>query len=150
MATTITISKAYVDSFNNVRLTFAETLPAVRFDAVKKVAEEVQVSEISISFRAVLAQLLEVRPELADWYGQIRFAREEKRPAMLAAFVRLITNGSSWDIEPNHHSAGETFEDGTVARYDGYTYRIVSATFADAVEAKLQPKSVEDDIAMFA
>ena len=68
---------------------------------------------------------------------------------MMSAFVRIITNGATWDVEPKKHSAGEQFEDGTVARYDGYTYHIASATFADAVEVKLQPKSVEDDLAMF-
>lgn len=146
---TITISKAYVDSFGNLKLAFAEELPAIQYDAVKKEASEVAVHEIAMHFRAVIAQLIEVRPELADIYNQIKFAKADKAPAMMSAFVRLITTGASWDVEPKKHSAGEQFEDGTVARYDGYTYHIVSATFADAVEVKLQPKSVEDDLAMF-
>jgi len=146
---TITISKAYVDSFGNLKLAFAEELPAIHYDAVSKSASEVAVHEIAIHFRAVIAQLLEARPELADVYNQIKFAKADKAPAMMSAFVRLITTGATWDVEPKKHSAGEQFEDGTVARYDGYTYSIASATFADAVEAKLQPKSIEDDLAMF-
>ena len=135
MATTITITKAYVDAYNAMRLSFAENLPAIRFNEQTNTAEEVEVNEIGISFRAVIAQ--------------IRFAKDDKRAAMLSAFVRLITKDASWEVEAKRHSAGETFEDGNIARYDGYTYNIVGVTFAPAVEAKVKPKSVEDDLAMF-
>lgn len=149
MATTITITKAYVDAYNAMRLTFAENLPAIRFNEQTNTAEEVEVNEIGISFRAVIAQIISVRPEIADMYAQIRFANDDKRAAMLSAFVRLITKDASWEVEAKRHSAGETFEDGNIARYDGYTYNIVGVTFAPMVEAKVKPKSVEDDLAMF-
>lgn len=149
MANTITVTNAYVGSFGNLVMKFAETLPAIKYDAVTKETSEVEVNEINISLRAFVGQLVEARPEVAELYSQVKLARDEKKPALMSAFIRLMTNGATYDIDPVRHSAGETFEDGTVARYDGYTYHIAAARFADAVEAKLQPKSVEDDLAMF-
>lgn len=146
---TITISKAYVDSFRNLKLAFAEELPAIQFNKATDSAEEVTVNEIAIPLRAVIAQICDARPEVADMYSQIKFAPEDKRGRMMSAFVRLIAVGAAYDVEPTRYSAGEQFEDGTVARYDGYTYHITSATFAEAVEAKLRPASVDDDLAMF-
>lgn len=146
---TITISKAYVDSFGNLKLAFAEELPAIQYDAVKKEASEVAVHEIAIHFRAVIAQLLEVRPELADMYNQIKFMSEKDRPSAMTDFITIITTDAKWDITPKKHSAGEQFEDGLIARYDGYTYAITSVTFADDVEAVLKPKSLKDALSRF-
>ena len=149
MATTCTILNAYVGSFGNVNLKLGATVKSVKYDAVTKTASEVEVDEITISLRAFINQLIAARPEVADLYGQVKLSREEKKPALLSAFIRLMTKEASYDIDVKLHSAGEQFEDGTVARYDGYTYNIVSAKFADAVEAKLQPKSLDDDLKAF-
>ena len=149
MATTCTILNAYVGSFGNVNLKLNAKVKSIHYDSIAKTASEVEVDEITISLRAFIGQLIAARPEVADLYGQVKLARDEKKPALMSAFIRLMTNGATYDIDPVRHSAGETFEDGTVARYDGYTYHIAAARFADAVEAKLQPKSVEDDLAMF-
>lgn len=149
MATTCTILNAYVGSFSNVVLKIDCKLPAIQYDAINKTTSEVEVDEINISLRAFIGQLIAARPEVADMYGQVKLARDDKKPALLSAFIRLMTRDAKYDIESVMHSAGQQFEDGTVARYDGYTYNIVSARFADAVEAKLQPKSLDDDLAAF-
>lgn len=149
MATTCTITNAYVGSFGNVVLKMDTKLPAIQYDAVSKTTEEIEVDEINISLRAFIRQLIGVRPEVADMYGQVKLARDDKKPALLSAFIRLMTRDAIYDVDAVLHSAGQQFEDGTVARYDGYTYNIVSAKFADAVEIKLQPKSLDDDLAAF-
>lgn len=149
MATTCTITNAYVGSFGNVVLKVDGKLPSIQYDAITKTTSEIEVDEITISLRAFISQLITCRPEVSDLYSQVKLARDDKKPALMSAFIRLMTREGSYDIDAKLHSAGEQFEDGTVARYDGYTYNIVSAKFADAVEAKLQPKSVEDDLAMF-
>lgn len=149
MATTITITNAYVGSFGNLVMKFAETLPSIKYNAATDETSEVEVKEINISLRAFINQLIEARPEVAELYSQIKLARDEKKPGLMSAFIRLMTNSATYDIDAVRHSAGETFEDGTAARYDGYTYHIIAAKFANAVEVKLKPKSVEDDLAMF-
>lgn len=149
MATTCTIVNAYVGSFGNVNIKLGAKVKAIKYDAVTKTASEVEVDEITISLRAFINQLIAVRPEVADLYGQIKLSREDKKPALLSAFIRIMTREAVYDIDAKLHSAGEQFEDGTVARYDGYTYNIVSAKFADAVEVKLQPKSLDDDLKAF-
>lgn len=149
MATTCTILNAYVGSFGNVVLKVDGKLPSIKYDAIVKTTSEVEIDEITISLRAFISQLIAARPEVADLYGQVKLAREDKKPALLSAFIRLMTREASYDIDAKLHSAGEQFEDGTVARYDGYTYNIVSVKFADAVEAKLQPKSLDDDLKAF-
>lgn len=146
---TITISKAYMDGFGNLKLTFVEELPAIQYDDVKNEAAEVAVHEIAIHFRAVVAQLIELRPELADVYNQIKFMPERERPSAMTDFITIITSDAKWDIEPKKHCAGEKFEDGHIARYDGYIYTITSATFADEVEAVLKPKSLKDALSRF-
>lgn len=147
--TTVVVTNAYVGSFGNVVLKMNTKLPSIQYDAVTKTTAQNEIDEISISLRAFIRQLIAVRPEVADMYGQVKLAHDDKKPALLSAFIRLMTRGASYDVESILHSAGQQFEDGTIARYDGYTYNIVAATFADSVEAKLQPKSVEDDLAMF-
>lgn len=149
MTTTCTILNAYVGSFGNVVLKIDGKVPSIQYDAIAKTASEVEVDEITISLRAFIGQLIAARPEVADLYGQVKLSREDKKAALLSAFIRLMSREASYDIDAKLHSAGEQFEDGTVARYDGYTYNIVSAKFADAVEAKLQPKSIEDDLKAF-
>lgn len=149
MSITCTILNAYVGSFGNVVLKVDGKLPSIKYDAINKTTSEVEIDEIAISLRAFISQLIAARPEVADLYGQVKLAREEKKPALLSAFIRLMTREASYDIDAKLHSAGEQFEDGTVARYDGYTYNVVSAKFADAVEAKLQPKSLDDDLKVF-
>lgn len=147
--TTVSIINTYVGSFGNLVIKIAETLPAIKYDAVTKTASEVEVNEINMSLRSFIGQLIEARPEVGELYSQVKLARDEKKPALMSAFLRLITTGAKWDITPKKHTSGEQFEDGTVARYDGYTYHIVAARFADAVEVKLQPKSLDDDLAAF-
>lgn len=149
MATTCTILNAYVGSFGNVVLKIDGKLPSIQYDAINKTTSEVEVDEITISLRAFISQLIAARPEVADLYGQVKLAREDKKPALLSAFIRLMTREASYEIDAVLHSAGQQFEDGTIARYDGYTYNIISAKFADAVEAKLQPKSLDDDLKAF-
>ena len=149
MATTCTILNTYVGSFGNVVLKIDGKLPSIQYDAINKTTSEVEVEEITISLRAFISQLIAARPEVADLYGQVKLAREDKKPALLSAFIRLMTREASYGIDAVLHSAGQQFEDGTIARYDGYTYNIVSAKFADAVEAKLQPKSLDDDLKAF-
>lgn len=149
MTTTCTILNAYVGSFGNVNLKLDAKVKSIQYNAIAKTASEVEVDEITISLRAFINQLITARPEVADLYGQVKLSREDKKPALLSAFIRLMTREASYDIDAKLHSAGEQFEDGTVARYDGYTYNIVSAKFADAVEAKLQPKSLDDDLKAF-
>ena len=149
MATTCTILNAYVGSFGNVVLKVDSKLPSIKYDAITKTTSEVEINEITISLRAFIGQLIAARPEVADLYGQVKLARDDKKPALLSAFIRLMTREASYDIDAALHSAGQQFEDGTIARYDGYTYNIVSARFADAVEAKLQPKSLDDDLKAF-
>lgn len=149
MATTCTILNAYVGSFGNVVLKIDGKLPSIQYDAINKTTSEVEVDEITVSLRAFISQLIAARPEVADLYGQVKLAREDKKPALLSAFIRLMTREASYAIDAVLHSAGQQFEDGTIARYDGYTYNIVSAKFADAVEAKLQPKSLDDDLKAF-
>lgn len=149
MATTCAILNAYVGSYGNVVLKLDGKVPSIKYDAVSKTASEIEVDEITISLRAFIGQLIAARPEVADMYGQVKLARDDKKPALLSAFIRLMTREASYDIDAKLHSAGEQFEDGTVARYDGYTYSIASAKFADVVEVKLQPKSLDDDLKAF-
>lgn len=149
MATTCTILNAYVGSFGNVNLKLNAKVKSIHYDAIAKTASEVEVDEITISLRAFIGQLIAARPEVSDLYSQVKLARDEKKPTLMSAFIRLMTREASYNIDAKLHSAGEQFEDGTVARYDGYTYNIVSAKFADAVEAKLQPKSLDDDLKAF-
>ena len=149
MATTCTILNAYVGSFGNVNLKLDAKVKSIHYDTITKTTSEVEVDEIAISLRAFISQLIAVRPEVADLYGQVKLSRDEKKPALLSAFIRLMTREASYDIDAVLHSAGQQFEDGTIARYDGYTYNIVSAKFADAVEVKLQPKSLDDDLKAF-
>lgn len=146
---TIKITKAYVNSFKALVIGFDGELPAIKFNEQTNTAEEVKVSEITVPFRAAIAQLIAIRPELSEVYAQITFAKDDARPAKLAAFVRLITTDASYEIDAKEYKAGEQFEDGTVARYNGYSYNITGATFAPVVEAKIKPKSLEDDLAAF-
>lgn len=149
MATTCTILNAYVGSYGNVVLKIDGKLPSIQYDAVNKTTSEVEVDEITLSLRAFINQLIAARPEVADLYGQVKLTHDDKKPARLSSFMRLMTREASYDIDAVLHSAGQQFKDGTIARYDGYTYNIVSAKFADIVEAKLQPKSLDDDLKAF-
>lgn len=149
MATTCSILNAYVGSYGNVNLKLDAKVKSIHYDAITKTASEVEIDEISISLRSFIKQLIDLRPEVSDIYGQVKLARDEDKPARMSAFIRLMTRDAKYDIDAKLHSAGEDFGDGTIARYDGYTYNIVSARFADVVEAKLQPKSLEDDLKAF-
>lgn len=149
MATTCSILNAYVGSFGNLNLKLNDKVKSIQYDAITKTASTVDVDEIAISLRSFIGQLITARPEVADLYSQVKLARDEKKPALMSAFIRLMTRDASYEIDAVLHSAGQQFEDGTIARYDGYTYNIVSAKFADAVEAKLQPKSLDDDLKAF-
>ena len=132
-----------------VTMKLGAKVPSMEYDAVNKVANEVEVDEIQLSFRAFVAQLIAARPEVAELYQMVQFAKDADKPRMLTAFVRLMTRDAVYDIDAVQHTAGEKFENGTIARFDGYTYGISSAKFADAVEIKLQPKSLDDDLAAF-
>lgn len=149
MATTCTIINAYVGSFGNVVLKVDGKLPSIKYDAITKTTSEVEVDEISISLRSFIKQLIDLRPGVSDIYGQVKLARDEKKPALMSDFICLMTRDAKYEIDAKLHSAGEQFEDGTIARYDGYTYNIVSAKFADVVEATLQPKSLADILKAF-
>lgn len=132
-----------------VTMKLGTKVPTMEYDAVSKTASEVEVDEIQLSFRAFVAQLIACRPEVAELYQMVQFAKDADKPRMLTAFVRLMTRDAVYDIDAVQHTAGEKFENGTIARFDGYTYNVSSAKFADAVEVKLQPKSLDDDLAAF-
>ena len=132
-----------------VTMKLGAKVPTMEYDAVSKTASEVEVDEIQLSFRAFVAQLIACRPEVAELYQMVQFAKDADKPRMLTAFVRLMTRDAVYDIDAVQHTAGEKFENGTIARFDGYTYAISAAKFADAVEVKLQPKSLDDDLAAF-
>lgn len=132
-----------------VTMKLGTKVPSMDYDRVNKVANEVEIDEIQLSFRAFVAQLIAARPEVAELYQMVQFAKDADKPRMLTAFVRLMTRDAIYDVDVIQHSAGQQFENGTVARYDGYTYAISAAKFSDVVEVKLQPKSLDDDLAAF-
>lgn len=132
-----------------VTMKLGAKVPTMEYDAVSKTASEVEIDEIQLSFRAFVAQLIACRPEVAELYQMVQFAKDADKPKMLTAFVRLMTRDAVYDIDAVQYTAGQKFENGTIARYDGYTYVITAAKFADAVEVKLQPKSLDDDLAAF-
>lgn len=132
-----------------VTMKLGAKVPDMEYDSVNKVANEVEVDEIQLAFRAFVAQLIAARPEVAELYQMVQFAKDADKPRMLTAFVRLMTRDAVYDIDAVQHTAGQKFDNGTVARFDGYTYNIIGAKFADVVEVKLQPKSLDDDLAAF-
>ena len=105
--TTVVVTNAYVGSFGNVVLKINTKLPSIQYDAVTKTTAQNEVDEISISLRAFIRQLIAVRPEVADMYGQIKLAHDDKKPALLSAFIRLMTRGASYNVESILHSAGQ-------------------------------------------
>lgn len=124
-------------------------IPKMEYDAVSKVASEVEVDELQFSFRAFVAQLIACRPEVSELYQTVQFTKDADKPRMLTIFVRLMTRDAVYDIDAVQHTAGEKFENGTIARFDSYIYNISAVKFADELEIKLQPKSIDDDIAAF-
>lgn len=149
MATTCSILYYRIDSFGNIVLKIDGKVPSIRYDAITKTTSEAEVDEITISLRAFVAQLIMARPEVADMYAQVKLAREDKKSGLLLLFIRFMTNNAKYDIESVRHSAGQQFEDGTIARYDGYTHRIVGARFMDSLEVKFQRKSLDEALDAF-
>lgn len=147
MTTTCTIINAKFNTFGDVLVKFDGKVPSIRYDTATKTTSEVEVDEITLSLRAFIAQLITARPEVGDMYNRVKLAPADKRSGLLLKFMYLVTLEAEYDIESVKHSAGQQFEDGTIARYDGYTHSIVGARFADGVEARLLPISLDDALA---
>ena len=144
------ITDAYVTRVNEraiINIKLGAKLPSMEYDAVSKTAAETEVDEIQLSFKAFVAQLIAVRPEVGELFQVVQFANNDEKARKLASFVRIVTRNATYDVDAVLHTAGQKFDNGTVARFDGYTYNIVGTKFADAVELKLQPKSLDDDLA---
>lgn len=147
MATTCTILHYTINKYGDLELLFDGKIPSIQYDVVTKTTSEIEVDKLTLSIRSFISQLIAARPEVGDMYSRVKLAPADKRTGLLLNFMYLVTSEAEYDIESVQHSAGQQFEDGTVARYDGYTHRIVGARFADGVEARLLPISLDDALA---
>lgn len=146
------ITDAYVTRVDEraiINIKLGAKIPSIEYDAATKVAAESEVDEIQMSFKAFVAQLIKARPEVGEFFQIVQFANNDEKARKLASFVRIATRDAAYDIDAVLHTAGQKFDNGTVARFDGYTYNIIGAKFSDIVEANIQPKSLEDDLAEF-
>lgn len=149
MATTCSILNYRIGSYRDITLYFDGKLPSIKYDPATKTTSEIEVDMITISLRSFISQLIIARPEVADMYNQVKLAPEDKKTNRLLLFLRFMTSDAKYDIESVLHSAGQQFEDGTVARYDGYTHHIVGARFMDALENRFEQLSIDDALAVF-
>lgn len=138
-----------VEERSFITIRFNAMLPSMEYDAVSKIAAEIEVDEIQLSFKAFVAQLIKARPEIGELFQVVQFAKNEEKARKLSSFLRIVTRDATYDIDAVLHTAGQKFDNGTIARFDGYSYNIVGAKFSDIVEANIQPKSLEDDLAEF-
>lgn len=146
------ITDAYVTrveerSIINIKL--GAKIPSIKYDAATKTVAESETDEIQLSFKAFVAQVVKCRPEVGELFQVVQFAKNDEKARKLASFIRIVTRDAAYDVDAVLHTAGQKFDNGTVARFDGYTYNIIGAKFSDTVEARLQPRSLDDDLAEF-